>query len=100
MFGYLMLSLAGLRFGLRKEAGEASTRLVVLSVLGVIVALGAVWSSLYYSFVEAAPGAGIPGPYAAVPWICLAVVIIGVGIGLVLRSRRPAAWNNMGAVFE
>jgi amino acid transporter len=100
MFGYLMLSLAGLRFGLRKEAGEASTRLVVLSVLGVIVALGAVWSSLYYSVVEAAPGAGIPGPYAAVPWICLAVVIIGVGIGLALRSRRPAAWNNMGAVFE
>jgi amino acid transporter len=100
MFGYVMLSLAGLRFGAQRRAEAASGRLVALSIGGVCVALAAVWSSLYYSFVEAAPGAGIPGPYKAVPWLCVAILVLGVLLGLFLRARRQSAWQNMGTVFE
>jgi hypothetical protein len=60
----------------------------------------AVFGSLYYSFVPAAPGAGIPGPYRAVPAVAVAVVAAGGAIAVMLRRRRPDAWRAMGAVFE
>jgi hypothetical protein len=75
-------------------------RHIVTSLVALVAAGAAVWSSLYYSFVEAAPGAGIPTPYKIVPWLCLAWVLIGAGIALYVRRNRPDAWSEMGAVFE
>jgi len=101
MLGYVLLCLAGLRAGLRPEPGTtAKRRLIAASIGGALVACAAVWSSLYYSFVEASPGAGIPGPYKVVPWLCLAWLATGTAIALRLRATRPQSWNTMGTIFE
>ncbi|MGH9036891.1 MAG: hypothetical protein ACRD0O_14100 [Acidimicrobiia bacterium] len=56
--------------------------------------------SLYYSFVEVAPGAGIPGAYRAVPVVGALVVTLAGVVALVLRDRRRGAWERMGTLFE
>jgi amino acid transporter len=98
MLCYLLLSIAGIRFGARGTDSKA--RMIVLSVGAVVASLTALFGSLYYCFVEAAPGAGIPGPYRAVPFIAALLIISGGGIAMTLRRRRPDAWAAMGAIFE
>jgi hypothetical protein len=60
----------------------------------------AVFGSLYYSFKEVAPGAGIPAPYRAVLVVAGAAVVAAGTAGLVLRHRRRDTWDAMGAIFE
>jgi len=96
MLGYVMLSIAGLRYGVR----EHRPRLVAISVLSGIASVVAVVGSLWYSFVEAAPGAGIPTPYAVIPWLLVAWLVLGAVIAWWLRTRKPEAWQGMGSVFE
>jgi len=98
MLCYLVLSLGGIRFGARRS--QPNRKMVALSVASVLAAVTAVFGSLYYCFVEAAPGAGIPGPYRAVPVIVGVGLISGLVAGLTLRRRRPEAWAAMGAIFE
>ena len=89
---YAVLSLAGMRFGLiRSTGGGRRPGLVAASAGSLVASVAALVGSLYYSFVAASPGAEIPGPYRAVPVFCLAVVVGGAGLGLVLRARgvRP-----------
>jgi amino acid transporter len=100
MFGYVLLSLAGFAYGVRENGnGGARRRLVVVSVLALGASCLAVYGSLYYSFVEAAPGAGIPTPYRIVPWVALGWMALAAVVGLWLRSARRQAWDEMGAVF-
>jgi len=96
MLGYVMLSIAGLCHGAR----EHRPVLMIVSVLSCGAAIVAVVGSLWYSFVEAAPGAGIPTPYAVIPWLLAGWLVVGALIAWWLRSRRPAAWQGMGSVFE
>jgi amino acid transporter len=99
---YALLSIAGMRSAARARTGERGRdfrRLVV--PVGSLLASGvAVFGSLYYSFREVAPGAGIPGPYRAVPLVAAAAVITATSAAVVLRHRRPQTWDAMGAIFE
>jgi amino acid transporter len=100
MFGYIMLSIAGMAYAGTLVSGSGRIGFVALAI-GSLVASGiALYGSLYYSFVEVAPGAGIPTPYAVIPWICLAVFVVAAAIGLWLKSSRRETWDAMGAVFE
>jgi hypothetical protein len=60
----------------------------------------ALFGSLYYSFKEVAPGAGIPGPYRVVPALAIAALLAAASAAGVLRHRRQEVWHAMGAVFE
>lgn len=60
----------------------------------------AVFGSLYYCFVESTPGAGIPGPYRAVPVVLAVGVVSGAAIAGALRRSRPETFAGMGAIFE
>jgi len=94
MLCYGLLSAAGIRAALRGDG-----RLAVS--IGSLVASGvALFGSLYYCFTEVAPGAGIPGPYRAVPFLAAGVVAAGATGALFLRQCRRDAWDAMGAVFE
>lgn len=99
---YVLLSIAGIRSVVRTKAGESGLDVRRLAVpIGSLLASGvAVFGSLYYSFKEIAPGAGIPGPYRAVPVVAAAAVITAASAALVLRHRRRATWDAMGAIFE
>ena len=99
MLCYLLLSVAGLRFGIRQAPG-INRRMVALSLGSLVASVVALFGSLYYCFVEAAPGAGIPWPYRAIPVVAGLIVVAGAVIALILRSRRPQAWAAMGALFE
>jgi hypothetical protein len=96
MVVYMLLGVAGLTQGTR-------TRRPAFQVLGGLAALVgalAVFGGLYYSFVPAAPGAPIPLQVAAVPWVCLAVVVVGLALaGWTRRFRRPI-WADMGRIFD
>jgi amino acid transporter len=93
MLCYVLLSLAGVR-----SAGRGRGLATALGAL--LASTAALVGSLYYSVAGVAPGAGIPGPYRAVPLVVLAVVAAAVTAGLVLRRRRPADWAAVGTVFE
>jgi amino acid transporter len=100
MGSYAALSIAGIRSAVRSTDQRRIIRRLAVPV-GALLASGiAVFGSLYYSFTEAVPGAGIPAPYRAVPLLAAAAVVIAAGAGLVLRHRRRATWDAMGAVFE
>ena len=93
---YLLLGVAAVAFGLKH-------RDTVMAVLGVPAALAgavALFGGVYYSFVPAAPGAEIPGLIAAIPWVCLIIALIGVGLTLWLRSARRDDWQKLGSVFD
>ena len=69
-------------------------------ILAALTGAAAVVGSLWYSFAEAAPGAGILTIVKVIPWVNLAAVIIGIAVAVYLRSNKQEAWNDMGAVFE
>jgi len=100
MLCLVMVSIAGLRSAASPGARWRTVRSVAVSIGSLIVTTVGLTGSLYYSFVEVTPGAGIPGPYRAVPVVGALVVTIAGVVALVLRNRRRAAWENMGALFE
>jgi len=102
MLCYCLLSVAGIRAAARAGKTTAPARVRRLAVpLGALLASTvALFGSLYYSFEESGPGAGVPGPYRAVPAVLAALLAAAVASALVLRRRRPAAWRAMGTVFE
>jgi amino acid transporter len=99
MLCYGLVSLAGIRATLRSSDGRRGLRLAV-AVGALATSIVALFGSLYYSFKEAAPGAGIPGPYRVVPALALAALLAAASAAGVLRHRRQDAWLAMGAVFE
>lgn len=96
MFVYLLLGLAGIRYGIREGKSGFLAAGIPASLAGAI----AVFGGLYYSFVEAAPGVGIPTVIKIVPWICLGLVAVAVAVGVWVRTSRPETWRNMGTIFE
>lgn len=101
MLGYALLSLAGIAFGSRTHgARPKNSRHVAVSVGSLVASAVAVYGSLYFSFKEIAPGAGIPGPYRAVAVVLGLWAAAGAIIALVVRSRNREAWGRMGAIFE
>ncbi|MGH9038957.1 MAG: APC family permease [Acidimicrobiia bacterium] len=100
IFCLVVVSIAGLRFAVTFDGRWPRARSAALSLGSLVVTTVALIGSLYYSFAEAAPGAGIPGPYRAVPVIGALVVIVAGVVALVLRNRRRDAWERMGALFE
>jgi amino acid transporter len=91
MFSYMLLGLAGVRQG--RKVGKGS--FVVLGVLSAITGAVAVFGSLYYSFVD-----GAIFVIRLVPWVVLAIVVLGVAEGLRQRARYPDRWRNMGRIFD
>lgn len=96
MVAYFLLGLAGIRKGL----ADSNVRFVAVSVLATVTGSLAIFGSVYYSFKEAAPGAGVLRIIAAVPWLNLAVLAVGVAVAVYLRNAKPRTWTDMGAVFE
>ena len=82
MLTYLLLGIAGFRKGQK----DGNTKLTVAGVLAAITGALAVFGSLYDSFKEAAPGAGILTAIKLVPWITVVFVVLGLA--------------DMGAVFD
>lgn len=93
---YFMLGIAGVVHGTR--IGDARFR--VVGGLAAVVGGLALFGSLYYSFVEAAPGAGIPLVVAAVPWVCLAIGAVGLAVAAWTRRFRQPVWADMGRIFD
>lgn len=89
---YVLVSTAGAR--------SMARRRLALPTAALLAATVALFGSLYYSFKEISPGAGVPGPYRAVPIVALGVIVSAFTTGLVLRWRRPDAWKSMGTVFK
>ncbi len=96
----VMVSIAGLRLALSLNAGGPRVRFVAVSLGSLVVTTVGLIGSLYYSFAEVAPGAGIPGPYRAVPVVGALVVAVAGMVALVIRDRRRDAWERMGRLFE
>ncbi|GAA5157671.1 APC family permease [Pseudonocardia eucalypti] len=96
MFVYLLLGVAGFAQG--RRTGDAGFQRV--GALAAAVGGLAVFGAIYYSFVPAAPGAEIPGVIAMVPWVCGALVVVGLAVAAWLRHTRPTAWSHMGTVFD
>ncbi|MFC5996247.1 APC family permease [Pseudonocardia hispaniensis] len=93
---YLMLGIAGITHGTRTRRPGFQ----VAGALAAFVGALAVFGSLYYSFVEPAPGVGIPVLVAIVPWVCLGIAVTGAAVAAWLRRFRSADWSDMGAVFD
>jgi polyferredoxin len=96
MLVYLLLGLAGLRAGAR-------ARQVGFQLAGVLAAIAgglALFGGFYYSFEPASPRAPIPTATAMVPWICLVVALVGLGIAVWLRRTRSASGATMGSIFD
>jgi amino acid transporter len=96
MLSYLILGIAAVLKGGR----DGNSRLRIAGVLAAITGAIATFGSLYYSFAEAAPGAGVPFAWKVIPWVCLFLLIDGLAIAGYLKSKKPESWANMGAVFE
>ncbi|HEY2207610.1 MAG TPA: APC family permease [Pseudonocardia sp.] len=96
MFVYLLLGVAGTAQGRRSRRPGFQ----VVAVLAGLVGALAVFGSLYYSFAPSAPGVPIPTVVAMVPWVCLAVAVVGLLVAAWVRRTRPSAWADMGAVFD
>jgi amino acid transporter len=99
---YALLSIAGICAAVRRRVGKAGLDARNLSVsAGALVASAvAVFGSLYFSFKEVAPGAGIPGPYRAVPVVAAATMATAGCVAAALRRWRRTRWDAMGAIFE
>ncbi|MGD9528417.1 APC family permease [Pseudonocardia sp.] len=93
---YLMLGIAGVTHG--RRTGDSRFR--VVGGLAAVVGALALFGSLYYSFVEAAPGAGIPLVVAVVPWVCLAIAGCGLAVAAWTRRFRQPIWDDMGRIFD
>jgi len=101
MLGYVLLSIAGIAFsGKTQGARTLNARHLTVSVVALAASILAVYGGLYYSFTEVAPGAGIPTPFAVIPWLVLAWIVVGAVVGLSVRRRSPETWQKMGAIFE
>lgn len=96
MLVYLLLGIAGVMQG--RRTAQASFQ--VVGVLAALVGALAVFGGLYYSFVPAAPGAEIVTQVAIVPWVCLVVAIVGLGVAAWTRAARPRIWGDMGRIFD
>ena len=96
MFSYLLLGIAGVLKGTR----DGNSRLRITGVLAAITGAVATWGSLYYSFFEVAPGAGVPFAWKVIPWVCIIALVGGLAIASYLRKSKPASWADMGAVFD
>jgi len=96
MLVYLLVGVSGVLHGRRTERRS----LVVTGALATLVGALAVYGGLYYSFVEAAPGAGVPFVYKIIPWICVVIVASGLAVAAWTRSARPLVWDDMGRVFS
>lgn len=95
MLAYALVSMAGIAYGMRNRKPA-----LALASVGALGGAGvAVFGSLYYSFVEAAP-AGIPTPYRVIPWVVLGWVLIGGLVAGWLRWSRRETWERMGTIFE
>jgi uncharacterized membrane protein len=81
-----------------RRDGEPGFQLI--GALAALVGGLAVFGSLYYSFVPAAPGAEIPLVVAMVPWVCLGIVVAGLLVATWIRRTRQAVWADMGTVFD
>jgi amino acid transporter len=99
---YALLSLAGIRAAFRGQGARDGRlgRHLAVPTAALVAAGVALFGSLYYSFKEVAPGAGIPGPYRAVPLVAAAAVATAAGFAAALRRWRRASWEAMGTVFE
>jgi hypothetical protein len=100
MFCYGLVSLAGIRATLRSVDERRRGPRLAVAAGALATSVVALFGSLYYSFTEAAPGAGIPGPYRVVPALVTAALLAAAGAAGVLRYRRQDVWHAMGAVFE
>jgi hypothetical protein len=100
MLCYGLVSLAGIRATLRSVDGQRRALRMTVAVGALAASVVALFGSLYYSFTEVVPGAGIPGPYRVVPALVTAAVVAAASTALVLRHRRRDVWHAMGAVFE
>ena len=89
---YLMLGIAGVSHG--RRIGDSRFR-VVGGLVAVVGAL-ALFGSLYYSFVEGAPGAGIPLVVAVVPWVCLAIAVCGLAVAACGRESATVPSALLG----
>src|SRR5581483_10354188 len=69
MLCYALLAIAGARSELRRG------RRLLVPFGALLASAVALFGSLYYSFEPIAPGAGVPGPYRAVPVVLFAVVM-------------------------
>jgi amino acid transporter len=96
MFCYLLLGISAIMKGSREKLNSLRTSGILAALVGLVAVIG----SLYYSFVEAAPGAGILFAVKIIPWVCLAIVLLGLAIAAFLKSSKPASWADMGAVFD
>jgi amino acid transporter len=96
MLAYLLLGLAGIR----KGQADGNQKLVIKGALAALTGALAVYGSLYYSFKEAAPGAGILTIIKLIPWITLGLVVIGLAIASYVKSSKRAAWDAMGRIFD
>jgi amino acid transporter len=93
---YFLLGVAGIGQG--RRTGHLG--LQVVSALAALVGALAVFGGLYYSFVPAAPDAPIPVQMAMIPWVCLAVVVVGLAVAAWTHRFRQAVWADMGRIFD
>jgi amino acid transporter len=98
MLGYLLLSIAGIAYASRSD--NRKPWFIAVSIGSLVAACIAVYGSLYYSFVALSPGAGIPTPYAVIPWLTLGVVAFAGVAGLWLKNYRRDSWRQMGTIFD
>ena len=96
MLVYLLLGCAGIR----KGRADHNQKLVIKGALAAITGVIAVYGSVYYSFVEAAPGAGILTIVKAIPWVTVVLLAAGLAIAFYVKSNMKGAWAEMGTVFE
>lgn len=93
---YLMLGVAGFLQG--RRTGQVGFQ--VVGALAAVVGALALFGGLYYSFVPGAPGAEIPLQIAIVPWVCVVVAAIGLGLAAWTRRYRRSIWSDMGRIFD
>jgi amino acid transporter len=93
---YFLLGVAGIRQGLRTR----HTALQVTAALAALVGALAMFGGLYYSFVPAAPDVPIPVQMAVIPWVCLAVVVVGLAVAAWTHRFRQDVWADMGRIFD
>jgi len=97
LLAYAAVSVAGLRAG-RRDPRPGRGRRTGIALAALAGSLTGLVGSLYYCFVEVAPGSGVPGPYRAVPVVLVLALVIACTAAAAL-SRRGAL-VGLGTVFE